>query len=196
MLAAPPRAYAPALLLALVLLAPPAAGSPELQQVLESTVVTPPARVAFREERHNPLLKEPMVLTGYLEYLRAGTLRKVIEEPFAEAFLIEAEQVVIERDGDTRALPLRKSKSLRTILGAIEAILAGDAARLETVFDLDFAGDREAWTVRLTPISRRIGKRLQGLEVGGDLRSVTSIRIDLRDGEWHVMEILRDETQP
>ena len=183
-------------MLALIMLAQPAPATDELRQLLASTVVTPPARVAFREERHNPLFAEPMVLTGYLEYLQAGMLRKVIEAPFEEAFLIDAQQVVVERGGETRTLSLGKSRSLQTILGAIEAILAGDADRLETVFDLQFEGDRQAWTLQLTPVSRRIAKRLRRLEVNGDEQSATSIRIDLREGEWHRMEILRSEPQP
>ncbi len=190
------RFAAPLFLLVVTICAAPPAWSMELQAVLDGTTVSPPARVGFREERHNQLFREPMILTGYLEYLQAGTLRKVIEAPFEEAFLIEADQVVIERDGTTRKLPLRKVRALQTILGAIEAILSGDAAKLESVFDVELDGTRESWSVQLAPTSRRIAKRLTGLQVVGDDRSVTSIRIDLKDGEWHQMEFLRDDTQP
>ncbi|MDH3336257.1 MAG: hypothetical protein OER22_07080 [Gammaproteobacteria bacterium] len=180
--------------LATLLFAAPSAWSLELGAVLDGTTVAPPARVGFREERHNQMFKEPMILTGYLEYLQAGTLRKVIETPFDEAFLIEAGQVVIERDGTTRKLPLRKSKSLQTILGAIEAILSGDSEQLKSVFDVELDGSRESWSLQLTPTSRRIAKRLAGLQVAGNGQSVTSIRIDLKNDEWHLMELLRDDT--
>ena len=80
----------------------------DLDTVLRNIAVAPPARVGFREERHNPLLKEPMVLTGYLEYLEAGRLRKVIETPFEEAFLVDADQIEIERNGEIQKLPLKK----------------------------------------------------------------------------------------
>ena len=181
----------------LVLLSPATPASAlDIRDVLLNTAVTPPARVGFREERHNALFKEPFLLTGYLEYLEAGKLRKVIETPFAESFLIDADTIVIERDGTTRRLPLRKSRSLMTILGAIESLLAGDSDKLESVFALQIAGESASWSVRMTPTSRRIARRLEGLQVDGDASSVTSIRINLTDGEWHLMEILRDEPEP
>ena len=142
------------------------------------------------------MLKEPMVLTGQLEYLRAGVLRKIVETPFEEAFLIESDHVVIERKGETRRLTLRKSKSLIAILGAIEAILSGEADKLESVFNYTLSGSSDAWSVHLTPISRRMGKQLTSLQVNGDDQAVTSIRIDLKNGEWHLMDILHDDLQP
>lgn len=181
---------------ALLLLAMTPAWSLELQAVLEQTTVTPPDRVGFREQRHNPMLKEPLVLTGTLEYLRAGVLRKTIETPFEESFLIESDHVVIERDGDIRRLPLRKSRSLRTILGTIEAILSGRADKIESEFTHQIGGTPSAWSVVLTPVSRGMRKQLVSLQVNGNDHSVTSIRVDLKGGEWHVMEIFDDDIQP
>ena len=189
------RFIAMLLLGASVLLPAPCAWSLELDAILENAAVTPPNRVGFREERHNPMLKEPMILTGHLEYLSAGVLRKVIETPFEEAFLVDPDHVTIERSGETRTLAARKSRSLRTILDAIEAILSGDAEKLESVFNYELSGVHDAWSVQLTPISRRIAKQLTGLQVNGDDQSVTSIRINLKGGEWHVMDLLRNDIE-
>jgi len=178
-----------------MLLAAPSAWSLELDAVLANAAVTPPNRVGFREERHNPMLKEPMVLTGHLEYLRDGVLRKVVETPFEEAFLIESDHITIERDGESRKLAVKRSRSLRTILGAIEAILSGESDKIESVFNYELSGTNDAWSVQLTPISRRIAKQLTGLQVNGDDQSVTSIRIALKGGEWHDMDILPDDNE-
>jgi hypothetical protein len=168
----------------------------ELSAVLEATRVSPPAQVTFREERHNPLFEEPLLLEGHLEYLGPGALRKVIESPFQEAFLIEAGEILMRRNGETRRLPVKRSKALETVLGAIEAILAGDVERLETVFSHDITGCASDWSVELTPRSRRIGKHLSRLQITGDDSSVGRIVIDLRDGEYHVMRILREAPLP
>jgi hypothetical protein len=141
------------------------------------------------------LLEVPLVLTGYLEYLEAGVLRKAIETPFQEALLVNTDHIVIERQGETRKLSLNKSRSLKTILGAIEAILAGEADKLAAVFDYELSGTAGSWSVKLTPISRRIARQLTSLQVYGDDESVTSIRVDLKDGEWHQMDILRDDPE-
>ena len=167
----------------------------ELRDVLSRTIVIPPARVDFHEERHNPMLEAPLELTGYLEYIEVGVLRKVVLTPVEQAFLIQTDHVVIERDGQTRTLSLNKSRALKTILGAIEAILAGEADKLESVFHYELSGTTDSWSVQLTPASRRIAKQLTSLQVTGDDESAMSIRFDLSDGEWHQLNILRDEPE-
>ena len=164
----------------------------ELQAVLERTMVKPPARVDFREERFNAMFAESLVLTGFLEYLEEGQLRKVVETPFEESFLVRRDRIEIERDGETKVLPINKSRSLKTMLGGIEAILAGQTERLEGVFNYELTGAETDWSLQLTPRSRRIAKQLKGLTVKGNDQAVTSIRFDLEGGEWHLMEIQKD----
>lgn len=183
------------LLLASMLLTMVPAWSLELDVILEKAAVTPPSRVGFREERHNPMLKEPLVLTGHLEYLSDGVLRKTIATPFEESFLIESDRIVIERAGDVRTLPLKKSRSLRTILGTIEAILSGQTDKIESEFTHQIGGTARAWSVMLAPVSRSMRRQLVSLQVTGNDRSVTSIRIDLKGGEWHVMEVFHDDIE-
>jgi hypothetical protein len=165
----------------------------ELATVLENTAVTPPARVRFREERHNSMLSQPLVLTGYLEYLDEGRLRKVVETPFSEAFLIDGDRIELSRDGQVRSVALGRSKALQSMLGGIEAILAGRTDELSAVFDYQLSGTATAWTLQLKPRSRRLAQQLNGLRVSGDELAVTSIRFELKDDEWHLLEILRDD---
>jgi len=180
----------------LLLLTPTCLWSLDLQTVLENTAVKPPARIGFREERHNPMLKEPIILTGYLEYLKPGQLRKVIETPFEEAFLITEDSIEIERDGKTRRLSLRKSKAVRAMLGGIEAILAGQTDRLASVFRYELSGTSASWSLQLEPISAKLSAQLTAMLVQGDENSANSIRMELKDGEWSLMEFLLDESGP
>lgn len=171
------------------------AWSADLASILASTAVQPPAEIGFREERNNPMFKEPMVLTGQLEYLDAGVLRKVVETPFAEDILVEGNRVVVTRDGKTRKLSLNRSRALKTILGAIEAVLAGDQARLEAAFQCDVSGSADTWSLQMTPLAKAVAKRLSSIEVTGNEQAVTSIRISLPNDEWHQMQIGDDLSQ-
>jgi acylphosphatase len=164
----------------------------ELQSILERVMVTPPARVGFRELRSNEMFAESLELTGFLEYLEDGEMRKVVETPFEEAFRVRSDRVELERNGETRVLPISKSRGLRTMLGGIEAILAGKTEQLEKLFRYELTGEDSAWSLQLTPKSRRAAKQLQSLTVTGDMEVVTSIRIDLAGGEHHLMEIRRE----
>jgi hypothetical protein len=192
----PLPAPGPVLALLGILAVPAAAAAVELATILEAARVSPPAQVAFQEERHNPLFGEPLLLDGYLEYLGPGVLRKVIESPFREALLIEDGEIAMQRDGETRRLPMKRSRALGTILGAIEAILAGEAGSLDAVFDLEISGSESDWFVELTPKSRRIGKHLARLRMSGDGAAAKRILIELRDGEYHVMNILHQASPP
>ena len=78
------------------------------------------------------------------------------------------------------------------MLGGIEAILAGQTEQLEKLFRYELTGEDDAWSLQLTPKSRRAAKQLQSLTVTGDMEAVTSIRIDLAGGEQHLMEIRRE----
>jgi len=162
----------------------------ELNDVLTAVAVEPPARVAFREERHNPMLREPLVLSGYLEYLGPGSLNMIIESPFRESYLITSSELEIRRAGDIQKLPLKRARSLQSMLDAIEAIIAGDEKRLADAFDLQLSGEASDWSIRLTPTSKRVARHLGGLSVTGDASTVQSIRIDLEEGEWHLIQLL------
>lgn len=165
----------------------------ELSDILSAGRVSPPARVAFEEERHNALFDAPLRLSGYLEYLEPGVLHKVVESPFQESFLVEADRILIVRGGETRALPIKRSKELAAILGAIEAILAGDTARIESVFEYQVLGTEDSWFLDLKPHSRKVGRHLDSIRVSGDDRSIGEILINLRGGEWHLMSIIAEE---
>lgn len=188
------RRSGPLLLPALLLsIAATTGWSLELTTVLENTTVTPPARVRFREERHNSMLSQPLILTGYLEYLEKGRLRKVVETPFSESFLVDGDRIEFARDGQIRSVALGRSKALQSMLGGIEAILAGRTDELSAVFDYELSGTAAAWTLQLKPRSRRLSQQLNGLQVNGDELAVTSIRFNLKDDEWHLLEILKDD---
>ena len=162
-----------------------------IETVLDRTTITPPAKVGFREIRHNQMLKDDLVMSGYLEYLEAGSLRKVVETPFEEAYLIRSDRIEIDRQGVTRTVSLRKSRTLQAMLGGIEAILAGESEQLASIFDYELSGIEEDWSLRLLPRSKKMAKQMTSLTVTGDSNSVTTIRFDLKDGEWHNMEIVQ-----
>ena len=184
------------IVIALLMLTSTCGWSLELETVLKNTAVTPPSKVRFLEQRHNRLLKEPMLLTGYLEYVKTGQLRKVIETPFEEAFFITENYIEIERDGKTRRLSLNRSKPIRAMLGGIEAILAGQAEKLTSLFHYELSGTSSCWSLRLEPLSERISAHLSAMYVEGDDDSAISIRLELKDGEWSLMEFLNTDSEP
>jgi hypothetical protein len=165
---------------------------PELNHLLDRIRVEPPARVPFTEQRKNRLLKEPMVLTGYLAYPEAGRLEKVIETPFREALRVDGDEISIERDGERRRISLRNRKSMRVMLASIEAIMASGSATLESYFDATVSGDAAHWRIELLPRDRRLARQLSRMEVSGG-EQVDSIRFEMPDEEWQLLQIRHHE---
>jgi hypothetical protein len=168
---------------------PVSAQTLELDTVLARVSITPPKRVSFQELRHNKMLKEELVFSGYLEYLDEGNLRKVVEYPFAETFQVEAGQIRVERGGETKILPAKRSRGLGVMLNGLEAILTGHSERLTSDFNYELSGTEDDWTLLLLPRSKRVARQLESIRVMGDTNSVTQIRLSLDHGEWHQIDL-------
>jgi hypothetical protein len=182
----------PKLLLAscLILSAPAnSAQALDLDSILDAVSITPPDRVSFREIRHNKMLKEELVISGYLEYLGEGKLRKVVEYPFAETFQVEAGQIQVERGGETKILPAKHNRGFSVMLNGIEAIISGQSERLTSDFNYELAGTEDAWVLLLMPRSKRVARQLESIRVTGDATRVTQIRLSLDEGEWHQIDL-------
>lgn len=183
-----------ALMLALWLVLPVVlADELELAAVIANVAVQPPARIAFEEQRHSSLLKQPLLLTGYLEYLSAGSLQKTIDTPFQESVLIDRKSIEVSRDGRSRRLSLKANVMMQTMLGGIEALLAGDTASLEKHFVLSLQGEPGAWRLQLIPRAQRVAKQLQYLQVSGDAQRVHTILIQFDEQDWQQMNL---QTEP
>ena len=168
----------------------------DIDTILNSTAVKPPARVEFREERHNQMLQRPIVLTGYLEYIKDGQLRKTIKTPFIESYLITKEFVEIDREGKTRRLSLKKSKAMQALFGGIEAVLAGNTSELSSLFYLELIGTEYSWSLQLKPKSKKLAKQLAAMLVKGNETDISSIKLDFRPGEWSLMEMAVEASLP
>lgn len=185
----------PALIFAMAFIAPTSAGADcaaiDLQSLLAESAIAPPRSVQFREERHNPMFKEPLVLEGTLEYLEPGVLRKSVQSPFQEQYLIEPDQVTITRNGQQEVLKARQGRMISAFFSGIEAMLAGDPDRLKESFHYCVEGTADDWTLSLEPLVQRLAKHLRSMRVKGANGNIESIHIDLDDEEWHHIEILR-----
>ena len=168
----------------------------ELETILNNTAIKPPSQVSFREERHNSMLKQPIILTGRLEYIKEGQLRKLIETPFVESYLVTDEFIEIGREGTTRRLSHGKSKAMRSMLGGIEAVLAGQADKLSVLFETELTGTESEWSLQLRPLSKRVASHLTSMLVLGNQQAITSIRVNLSQSEWSLMEIPGDIDEP
>jgi len=164
--------------LALALASAGRAGADDIDALLGTLARPAPDEVAFVEVRFSPLLEEPVVASGKLEYLAPGRLARHVVDPYREDTLIDGEQVVLDREGEKeRRFSLRRAPELRGLLSSFSAILSGDAGALRESFELALATGVAPgrWTLQLVPRDEGLRRRVGDIEVNGARGTVSCI---------------------
>ena len=142
-----------------------------------SRVETPASSViSFVELRKNALLEQPMVLSGEIDFSVAGSLSKHITSPFEERVTISSAAVEIERNGETRRLPLKRKKGLVEFYTGLNALLNRDVVTLMALFDVESLSTGDTWSIVLIPTNTSLEKSLERMIITGKKTRVTVVR--------------------
>ena len=143
-----------------------------------------PAETAFTERRESPLLSEPLMLSGLLQQPRGGMLIKSVQSPYAERMLIVDGTVSVEREGEkVRRFSLRRAPELVAINAGFEALLTGDIDLLKQFYVLQLHGTTDAWQLEMTPLDRRLAKRVKSMWLLGTDAGLRCIDLQQQGGE-------------
>ena len=142
-----------------------------------SRVETPASSViSFVELRKNALLEQPMVLSGEIDFSVPGSLSKHITSPFEERVTISSAAVEIERNGETRRLPLKRKKGLVEFYTGLNALLNRDVVTLMALFDVESLSTGDTWSIVLIPTNTSLEKSLERMIITGKKTRVTVVR--------------------
>jgi len=162
-----------------------------------------PDAIGFAEVRFSPLVEQPLLVSGRLEYAGPGRLSRIVSSPYEERTDIVGDEVRVSREGERdRRFSLRRAPELRGLLTSFGAILAGDADALEENFSLSLADSElpgRAWVLSLQPKAERLRDRLGSIRVHGSADRVACIAMGLRPEESSVIllgEKAEDLPQP
>lgn len=181
------------LLLTLALLAPimawSAGPSDQDADALIARLAKPaPATISFTEVRFSKLLRAPLIVSGDLGYSGPESLDRRVTTPYREHTSIRGESVKVEREGEKpRSFALKHAPELRGLLSGFSAMLSGDAESLRKTFDLEMAGNDDAWTLKLTPTDAKARRRLQQIEVNGRQSEPRCFSMTTADGASSVL---------
>jgi hypothetical protein len=154
---------------------------PELQRLLQAS---PPKAVTFTETRESPWLATPLESRGTM-HSTAGALEKRVTAPREEIWRMLADRVEYVGPGGAvnKQILFSQAPAVAVLADALRRLIAGDLTALERDFRIALRGDRQSWTVRLTPIAANAVRYLDHLEIegiGSELRSITVLE---RQGE-------------
>jgi len=177
--------------LAVLLMLPLAGHAAEfdLNQLLGQLAQTKSAHATFTEKQYIGLIDKPLESSGELAYTAPGHLEKRTLQPKAEALLLDAGTLTVERGGRRRVLKLQDYPEIAAFIDSIRATLAGDRSALETAYRTELDGRFERWTLRLTPLSSKMLAKVSRVRISGVRTELRQIEIVQADGDRSVMTI-------
>lgn len=145
----------------------------------------------FTETKNDPLLKEPMQISGKLKFVAPSLLIKEIINPVKEKFIIDADQIIIERSGKSgrRSIPLLADPRLAAFVESFRATLAGDGETLKKHYNIILRGDMDRWELRLSPKSGSLKDIIKAVILAGSGATIGKIEVIEANGNNSVMNI-------
>ena len=144
---------------------------------------------SFTEVHTMAMLKEPLSSSGELFYDAPDHLEKRTLKPSPESLVLEHGVLTQRRGHRTRVLDLSENPQAVPFVESIRATLAGDRPALERHFGIDFSGDLDHWTLRLTPLDAAVAKSVADITLTGTRATIATVAIRQSDGDHSLMTI-------
>jgi hypothetical protein len=109
--------------------------------------------------------------------------------------VLDGNELTVERKGRTHVLDLAAYPSILPFIESLRATLAGDLPALERVFDVDFAGNLDRWTLSLSPRDSKVSKIVSRVRIDGSRDVLLKVEILEANGDRSLMT-LRDHPAP
>jgi hypothetical protein len=166
-----------------------AAAAPDARALVERVAREAPSTVAFTEARFSKLLRQPLVVSGELAYLGAGSFDRRVTRPHRETTTIRGNTVRIEREAQAaRSFALDRVPELEGFLTAFGALLSGDWLALERAFAMTANGDEAGdWMLDLEPLEERARRRVTTVRIYGNGDELRCLAMGARNETGSVM---------
>jgi hypothetical protein len=182
-------------LCALLALSAVYAASGDLPELMRLLAARRHGEVDFVEQHFLSVLKRPVESYGVMVYDAPNRLEKRTVEPRPERLVLDGEELTIERKGHIHVLDLAAYPSMLPFIESLRATLAGDLPALERVFNVDFAGTLERWTLTLSPRDSKVSKMVSQVRIEGSRDALLKVEILEANGDRSLMT-LRDHRAP
>jgi hypothetical protein len=175
--------------LALALATTPALAAWDIAQLMVELARNPGGQALFTEKKYIALLDKPVVSSGEMRYTAPDFLEKRTLLPRPELLRLDKEAITIERGKQKFTLRLTDQPEIFAFVDSIRGTLSGNRQTLERNYALHLSGNRDNWTLTLSPSNPRIAERLTRITIGGSREQVRSVEYIQADGDRAVMSI-------
>ena len=170
-------------------------GNPALvSQIAAHLAAAKGVRAQFTQTQTLAAMKQPLVSTGSLLFLRERGVIWQIATPYKATYVM-TDAGVAEVDANGRRVTTHSAQGARGVAQVskmMRAMLGGDLSALYSQFDVQAEGSAAHWRLQLTPNQPQIAQSIKGLQMsGGDY--LQSLRIALANGDTTQLEFSRSE---
>lgn len=151
------------------------------------------AKARFVERKYMKLLKQPLELSGTLEYRAPGYLERRTLKPKPESFVVDGDVLTLENArGQRRTFALQDNIVLWAFVESIRSTLKGDLASLDRFYRVTLDADGRDWRLSLTPTQPRMSAVIALIQISGSGGKIRSIEIRETQGDRSVMTVSED----
>jgi outer membrane lipoprotein-sorting protein len=143
----------------------------------------------FAEERFVSGLERTLNYTGTLSFTAPDRLERRTLTPRPESFVVEGDQVTLQRGERVRRLALDNVPELAAMVAAMRGTLSGDASVLRRYFKPTVDGGATHWTLTLVPLDVQLLGVVRQLRIEGMDGNVRLVELQLADGDRSVTTI-------
>jgi outer membrane lipoprotein-sorting protein len=143
----------------------------------------------FAEERFVSGLDQTLRYTGTMSFSAPDRLERQTLTPRRESFVVEGNQLTLQRGERVRRLALDNVPELAAMVAAMRGTLSGDGSVLRRYFDATVAGGAARWTLTLVPLDLRLLGVVRLLRIDGMHADVRVVELQLADGDRSVTTI-------
>ena len=143
----------------------------------------------FVEERFVSVLDRTLHYSGTLSFSAPDRLARNTLTPRPESFVVEGNQLTLQRGERVRRLALDSMPELDAMVTAMRGTLSGDGSALQRYFKASVQGAAPRWTLTLVPLDFRLLGVVRMLRIDGQHADVRVVELQLADGDRSVMTI-------
>ena len=175
--------------LLLIAVALPASAAFDIGQLMGDLARHKGGKAKFVEKKYFAILDKPVVSTGEMTYTAPDRLEKRTLTPKVETLLLDKDILSIERDKQKLSINLANQPEALAFVDSIRGTLSGNRQALERNYALHLSGNRDNWTLNLSPSNPRIAELVTRITIGGNREQVRSVEYLQADGDRAVMSI-------
>lgn len=157
--------------------------APDLAMLMAHFASSRGVEAEFREEKHLPLLAEPLVSEGVLYYAPPGRLARFTTSPEATSLLVDGDRLRIEDGLGVEEIDLASQGVARQFVDQLLVLFRGDLEALERDYVARFAAEGDAWSLTLAPKGLRVRQVIREIALRGHAAHLDEMLVRGAEGE-------------